>query len=227
MKARWSKVGILAAVFCLLLVSGPGSEASPRVIVDQYDYQEDFITIAYPHFDGMDNREAQDKMNALVEEQVYKFIAEAHKGGDCLKEYNANRAHEFQPVAQLKYKVWYNDENLLSITMSGYEFFGGAHGMSYMTGYTFNLETGKVIPYDGMFKWDTKSRELAHNSIMKQVEERKIFLFKEGNQTNLAKMINDPGYVPNYYLVEKDKPVVVFQQYEIAPYAAGILQFQL
>lgn len=227
MKAGWSKVGVLAAAFCLLLLSGPASEASPKVIVDQYDYQEDFITIAYPHFDGMDNQEAQDKMNAMVETQVYKFIAAAQRGGDSVKEYNRNSTHAFHPVAQLKYKVWYNDENLLSITMSGYEFFGGAHGMSYMTGYTFNLETGEVIPYNDRFKWDDQAREFAYRNIMKQVEERKIFLFKEGTQTTLHKRINDPDYIPNYYLAEKDKPVILFQQYEIAPYAAGILQFNL
>lgn len=200
------------------------TEASPGVIVDQYDYQEDCITIAYPHFDGMVNQEAQDNMNAMMENLVETYIADARRSVEEASQYST---HSFRPVAQLNYKVWHNDEDLLSITLSLYQYLGGAHGMSALTGYTFNLETGAVIPYTERFSWDAASREKAYDTIMKQVEERKIYLFKKNNQSDLEVKFKNPSYIPNYYLVAKDKPIIIFQQYEIAPYAAGILQFNV
>jgi hypothetical protein len=224
MKANWNKVCVFLAFFSLTLFCMQSTEASPRVIVDQYEYQEDCISIAYPHFDGMVNEEVQDKMNAMIENLVENYIDEAQRDIEKASQYNT---HYFRPVVQLNYKVWHNNDDLLSITLSSYRFFGGAHGMSALIGYTFNLQTGSVIPYNDLFLWDGQSRELAYNTILQQVNDRKIFLFKEGDQSLLVKKIKNPDYIPNFYLVEKDNPVIIFEQYEIAPYAAGILRFQL
>lgn len=224
MKARWHNVWMMFTLLGLLFFCVRSTEASPEVIVDQYDYQADCVTIAYPHFDGMLDEAAQDKMNNAIENVVEQFIEAAQRRIDNAKQDNT---HYFRPVVQLNYKVWYNDDGVLSITLNSYEFFGGAHGMSTLTGYTFNLQSGDAIPYQDLFEWNSNSREFAYHKIMEQVTERKIFLFPEEDQNKVAKKLRDPAYSPNYYLTDKDKPVIIFQQYEIAPYAAGILQFTM
>lgn len=221
---KWNKILIVAVLFGLTFSAEPAVQANPGVIVDQYDYQEDNMAIAYPHFDGMLKESAQTKMNDAIETIVEKFVADAHTR---IERANQDNTHYFRPEAQLKYKVWYNAEGLVSITLNTYEFYGGAHGMSTLTGYTFNLKTGEIIPYDDLFKWDADSREIAYQKMRKQVNERKIFLFPEGQQNRLFIRINEPDYMPNYYLTEQDQAVIIFQQYEVAPYAAGILQFKM
>jgi hypothetical protein len=221
---KWNNL-LLLAFFCgAVFLGGPVAEASPGVIVDQYDYQDGEITISYPHFDGVINQAAQDKLNEAMETLVEQIIDDAHTRIENAKQYNT---HEFSSEVRLNYKVWYNDENIVSVTLKSYKFFGGAHGMSGLMGYTFNLQSGEVVPYADIFKWDSDSRKLAYSRIINQVNDRKLFLFTDGQQNKLASKLQDPDYEPNYYLADKDKAVIIFSQGEIAASAAGVLQFNM
>lgn len=221
---KWNNFLLSVVFFIVAFLGGTIAEASPGVIVDQYDYQDGGITISYPHFDGMANQNAQDKMNAAMETLVEQFINDANTRIEDAKRYNT---HEFRSEVRLNYKVWYNDEGIVSVTLNSYQFFGGAHGMSGSQGYTFNLQSGEPVPYADIFKWDSDSRNLAYNRIMNQVNDRKLFLFTDGQQNKLASKLQDLDYVLNYYLTDKDKAVIIFQQGEIAASAAGVLQFNM
>lgn len=224
MPMKWNNI-LFLALFCEVVFLGlPVAEASSGVIVDQYDYQDGGITVSYPHFDGMINQSAQDKMNETMETLVEQFINDANTRIEDAKRYNM---HEFRSEVRLNYKVWYNDNGIVSVTLNSYKFFGGAHGMSDLQGYTFNLQSGEAIPYADIFNWDSGSRNLAYNRIMNQVNDRKLFLFTAGQQNKLASKLQDPDYVPNYYLIDKDKAVIIFSQGEIAASAAGVLQFNI
>ena len=221
---KWNNL-LLLVIFCGgMFFFGGVAEASSGAIVDQYDYQDGEITISYPHFDGMVNQAAQDKMNETVETLTEQFIDDAYTRIEDAKQH---KTHEFSSEVQLNYKVWYNDENIVSVVLNSYKFFGGAHGMSDLIGYTFNLQNGEVVPYTDIFKWDSDSRNLAYSCIMNKVNERNLVLFTEGQQNKLALKLQNSDYVPNYYLADKDKAVIIFSQGEIAASAAGVLQFNM
>ncbi|MCE5285554.1 MAG: DUF4163 domain-containing protein [Pelosinus sp.] len=209
-------------------------EASPRAIVEPYDYQEDYITANYPHLDGMANQEVQTKMNYFIEGIVNTFIAESQKGKSVASDHGelSDYCH-----ANLKYEVQYNNDNLLSLTI--YKdvylgsYFSGAHGHMYLYGYTFNLDTGNTVPFSNFVNLNTENRKAILNDIFNQAQERKIrLLFKSsfkpiipGNL--LADKILDSNYTFNYYLVSKDKSMIIFEPYEAASFAEGILKFSV
>ena len=117
------------------------------------------------------------------------------------------------------------DEGILSLIVTEYSFTGGAHGSSVQLGVNFDVKTGEQISCLGDLG-DVVTE--AYDFVMDQINSSESFqegLFPEwqdtvemrfsGNAEDLS-MWMDAGFV-----------YVAFQQYDIAPYAAGIITFAI
>lgn len=161
------------------------------------------ISVEYPQISGIQNESIAQKINYDIKYSVDKFIK------SC-------QANEFLQEGFLKYKVHYTDNNKLSFEMIQYTYTGGAHGSSFIKGYTYDLQTGQQ---DSLTKeYDFRPSDI-NQRIFAYARDNDVFLFSDfqGIAT----------YPNNYYLNEQGKPVILFQQYEIAPYSSGVIRVNM
>lgn len=114
-----------------------------------------------------------------------------------------------------------NDDKYLSLIEFVYEYAMGAHGNYVQNGYVYDVKTGK---------------ELNFTDFIKDKEEFRAFLKKWVKEHNddygMFDTANDTidGYVDGKYDLQfylTDKMVVVFQPYDVAPYAAGLIEINV
>lgn len=116
------------------------------------------------------------------------------------------------------------DEKLISLLYNDYSYTGGVHGIYGYTGYIFDTETGEQLTLDKLapdldaFKtWLTAAMVEKVNSD----DELKQSLTVDDVETALAALIREGSW----YL--DDEGLTVFSSvYEIAPYAAGVINFK-
>lgn len=160
------------------------------------------------------NDRIQDEINSSksnVEKQAIEDGEQSKKSGSDIRKYNFTS----------KYKVTYNKNNILSIVLTIYQYTGGAHGSTTEVAYNFDTNTGKIGVLEDFFGEDKDYR----TKILKEIRED---ISKEP-QNYFIETINNLNGIPynqNFYLEDEDV-VVYFDEYEIAPYAAGIPEFKI
>lgn len=125
----------------------------------------------------------------------------------------------------------YETDRTVTFTASSYSYMGGAHGMGTNIGKTFRKSDGRRFCVEMMCNVNT-------DEFRNMIKERLRTYFKENGENvttddELAEMlITESGLdflpLPQYdpYLT-KDGVKFVYQQYEIAPYAAGLPSFTI
>ena len=112
------------------------------------------------------------------------------------------------------------DETVLSLQQTEYSWLGGAHPNTYYKGICFDTKTGKELSlqdiaadYDGVY--DSVCQKLK--------EENDPDMFFEGYEDTVKAMFygKDPDYGSVQWFLMNDRVVILFNQYDIAPYAAG------
>ena len=131
-----------------------------------------------------------------------------------------NQYFKYQYEAYSDYQVTYNKNNLISIPIQLYEFTGGAHGMSYLKTFNYNLLTGKEIKLKDVFKEDVNYKEIVNNYIKEEISKNKDIYFS-GEEGFKGISDNQDFYIDN------DGIVVYFGLYDIAPYYVGIPKFKM
>jgi predicted small secreted protein len=181
------------------------------------------VDLSIPVIDGLQDSKLQQQLNNRFEQDASTFetdietqagedIKEAAKSGYPFRQYNATTA----------YKVAYNQNGLLSITVDYYQFTGGAHGATERRPYNYDLETGKELSLQDLFKAGVNYKEILNREIAAQIKAN-----PEGGYLTQPEMgfetidDNQPFYLTDGGLV------VYFAQYEIAPYVAGIPEFKI
>lgn len=176
------------------------------------------IDVEIPQINGLNDKTKEKEFNDLIVKWTEDWIKDIKQ---ITKENfypGLSTAFPYQAVA--KYKVGRNDERVLSLYIDYYQFTGGAHGITTRKAYSLDIDSGKILSIKDLFKTDYKYDEAINSEIRKQIEtdKDKYFSGKEG--------FNGISENQNYYLVD-DSIVIYFQQYEIAPYAAGIVEFNI
>lgn len=194
----------IAAFALLATVLFSGSVlAQPSVQAETQQYKEAQFKVEYPQFRGIEDSLVEKKINMDVKVDVEKFIA------SCKKD-------TFNREAVVNYKIHYVDQDKLSFEVLTYTYNGGAHGASYVQGYTYDLKTGSKSTLTELF--DYRPSEL-NQAIFRHAKARDIYLFTDFKGLK--------QYPQNFYLNEEGKAVLLFQQYEIAPYSSGIIRVEM
>ena len=191
--------------------------------------------IKYPFLKIKDkNTNKKDSKVKIVEsinEEIYEYILEFKNRikeeskqyeKDYKKIYSKQKEQyvKYQYEAYSEYEVTYNKNNILSIPITTYEFTGGAHGMTYLKSYNYNLLTGKQIKIKDIFKSGTDYEKIINDYISKEIEKNKDLYFTGENGFKGISSNQD-------FYIEKDGLVVYFQRYDIAPYYVGIPKFKI
>ncbi len=195
----------------LLLLAMPAAGAGthpPSVSVVTQTLHQGVVDFQYPRVIGMANAAVQDSINAAIARRVEEFRAAGNAGASSLH----------TEVAMARYAVRHNGGGKLSLTLTFYVYQGGAHGMTYMRGLTFDLATGREYRLSDLAPYGGGGREKIDAAIAAQLKERNIPLIAP---------FKGVGDNPDFYLDADGRPVVFFQLYELAPYVYGFLEFPL
>lgn len=113
----------------------------------------------------------------------------------------------------------------LSVYIDKYEFTGGAHGSTVRSSDTWELSSGTNIPLYTFFKRGTDYERLLTEEIIKQAEynmKQNPGIYFDDYKNLILKNFNQQ----NFYLTPQGL-VIYYQQYDIAPYSTGIVEFTI
>ena len=200
---------LLACALLLLAMPAASAEAQPRLVsVVTQSFHQGVLDFQYPRVIGMLDAKAQDNINAAIVRRVEEFRAAAETGA----------SGPFTETAMTRYSIRHNGDGKLSLTLTFYVYQGGAHGMTYMRGLTFDLATGREYRLPDLVPYGGGGREKIDAAIAGQLKDRNLPLIAQ------FKGVTDN---PDFYLAADSRPVVFFQLYELAPYVFGFLEFPL
>ncbi|MFC3804361.1 PdaC/SigV domain-containing protein [Cohnella sp. GCM10012308] len=179
------------------------------------------LTVSYPVFSGMENQEAQAKINAKLKADAEKYAASGRQTLEKAAKDNADAEKSYPdtniPPVEYEgiYTIAQNSAGLLSLYVDYYVYLGGAHGGTERVPYTFDLKTGNLLTLKDVAGGSADYVPIINRAIQTQIKERKLDLLAP------------------FKTIEADRPffmkngavVVYFEQYEYTPYAAGMPEF--
>lgn len=168
------------------------------------------VDIQYPQVSGLANDKAEAAINKVLKDEVDAFVADFKKQTKEFGDAAANRPYAFES----SYVVTYNENGVLGLITQSYQDYAGAHGMTFRSGHTFALDSGKELSLDDVIQ---------NNKTVRQTVSKKV-----GDQLKAS-----GGYLEGYKGLNKDQDfyvtptgvVVFFQLYEYTAYAEGFPEF--
>ena len=167
--------------------------------------------IVTPHFSGFPGA---DELNA-------KIVAEQQDAMADLEETAAGNGGAGQASTLFYQSVFdYQDSGLLSVWLTNETYTGGAHGMSWVSSYNVNPETGEFYEFRDLFRNPEEAIPEITDKILSHL---KNILTDESLYETASEAVRalDGNY--SYYL-DGENLVVYFQPYDVAPYALGIVR---
>lgn len=202
-----------------------------RILQKEMKYENTVVLkyhIEYPEIvmDWQQNRNGIKKFNdynlkmALQTQQ--KAENELYKEAIELYKYNKENGYP-QMMYELyrEYQIKLNQENAVSMYIDEYIFSGGAHGTTTRTSQTWNLMLGKMVELYELYPNEPYFLLVILRKINREISE------------NIENFFADPYplvveyFNPDSYYIDNGKVVIYFQQYDIAPYSSGIIEFTL
>lgn len=159
------------------------------------------------HVINLISSEANPEISDL-EELSEKFLADYREAAE-------NFSEEPPWEAYVNENVYLRDESIVSIGITTEIFSGGAHGYKTLTFINFDPETGKILTAEEIFSPE----------FLSFVETR----FRQEQGIPESDNINSTGFwfedetfnLPENIGFTEEKVILVYNSYEIAPYAAG------
>lgn len=213
-----------------ILVYASDTEESPigGVSVDTRETKSNTdqlkLSMEIPVISGMSNKALQEQINKEILDKAMQTKSELEIN---YKEYAAN-AEEFNfPVHPFELYVThevYTSGSILSLVVETYQYSGGAHGMAWRDYYNLDTQNGRQLSLQDLFKDDSDYVSILNGEIEKQIADQLNSgqgMYFEGDMGFQSISENHPFYLKDNHIV------ICFGQYEIAPYAAGMPEFQL
>jgi hypothetical protein len=123
------------------------------------------------------------------------------------------------------YKITYNFMCTTSLYSDQYSYMGGAHGATIRNSETWNFKDGKQMTLQHFFPDQEDFKEKIIENIEQQISEKE----EKNPETyfdNYRELLRENFHPENFYLTPEGI-VIYYQQYELAPYVAGIQEFKL
>lgn len=185
---------------------------------DNYEVKAD-----YPEFTGIDST-IGNKINSDIKNTVIAITDDFKK--------NAKENCDFSdlpnpPVWTCELFVSFGNfeltEKILSLPIEYYQFLGGAHGGTTYQFLNYNTDTGERFDWKNYFKFDSqymqKIAEYSKQDLEKQLLKPEELMTNEdwinrGTEPTLENYNTNVGFTKNGL-------IIIFQQYQVAAYAAG------
>jgi hypothetical protein len=224
MKSVASCTAAVAAVMLCTSVYADTPEAF-SVSKEMKYYSEssgDMLVMSTDYYEMSVEEDGYPAVEAILEE------ANARSAEACEEFVETNREEAQEVVESLDGTVSYcesitpciqrADAEIFSFTEGEYIYLGGAHGSYYVTGYTYDTQSGERL----MLQDVTSDYDAFYQSVLDRLAEENTdgAFFDTYPETVRQEFYETDG--PQWY-VTTDELVLVFNQYDLAPYAAGTI----
>lgn len=214
----------------------PASESAQiirRTIQKPFIYDSTVVLtadLAYPEIRLQRNPVAQARINRQARREALQFFDHAKRTlyPDAIAEYKESQSQgfPFRPYETvMDYTITLNQGCTLSMYVDQYTYTGGAHGGTYRFSDTFSLRTGRRIRLRDLFPHSPDYRREALQQVLKRADARykeDPNIFFEDYRTLIVK-----NFDPDSFFLTQSGVNVYYQQYEIGPYASGIIVFEI
>ena len=122
-------------------------------------------------------------------------------------------------------------EGILNIIAETFEYTGGAHPNSWNKWMNFEKNTGKLLALKDVFM--AGSEKPMSDMLLEELITEMATRLEDSSITSLeglqnAGILNSTNmYVPDNFLLEKEKVSFLYNKYDIAPYAVGVITLSL
>ncbi len=193
------------------------------LVEDGYTY----IDIKYPVLTSTKGEEniqtALDVVNDDLKKAAEKFYGDNKDTVKTDKEEtgieNYHLSHDSTDVY-----VTRRDDKHLSIRVFTYEDYMGAHPIYYISGYNFDVNTGKKLNLYDVIKDKEEFRKYLYEWCEEHSEEDMIF--EEEYKETIDNYVDEKSDL-QFFFYDIDKLCVIFQIYDIAPYAVGVISVEI
>ncbi|CAM3178950.1 DUF3298 and DUF4163 domain-containing protein [Sporolactobacillus spathodeae] len=124
--------------------------------------------------------------------------------------------------AQTQPTIRYNQRCRLSVSFVDESYTGGAHGMHLETVYNYNLHSGKRLSLSNIIK-NKKERDKVNSYLKKQMTQLK----QQGRYDFFLDSFKGVDVKNGQFYFYDEGIVIVFQEYEVAPYSNGIIHLKV
>lgn len=163
--------------------------------------------VYYPQVKNMQNPDLQQFINETIVSETQRLIDKQTESAPTWIEEMLG-----------SYELKNNQRNVLSLSLSNYAYFyHAAHGMTYISSLTFDIERGKRCRLADLFQPGSDYVERISALVRAQIKQRNIQTLHE-----FTSIRNDQ----DFYLADKTL-VIYFQLYEITPYVFGFPMFPI
>lgn len=198
-----------------------GISIEEKVINNDFGYFKENIKI--PYIKSINKNNEAEKINKYIENNILPSIKEAEEVAD--EYFKGKNEKPYYPYeVRYDYKVTKNTEKVVSLSSDYYEYLGGAHGRTVRLSYTIDYNNVKILSLKDLFNLSYDYKKVINNEIERQIKVKsaqdEYFFFDNG--------ANFKGVTENQdYYLEDNYLIIYFQEYELAPYAAGIVEFKI
>jgi hypothetical protein len=180
------------------------------------------VNINKPIVEIAKNKAAEELINNKISNRINDFEEYITNLSIRDNEYNIKVGLEPKPyVINVNNNVTYNKNNILSTTLNLYSYTGGAHGSSVDESFNFDTNTGNIGVIEDFLGNNRNYNKIILDNVKAIINKNPELYFKEA-----VDKLNIIPYNQKFFLTDKDL-VIYFDEYEIAPYVAGIPKFYI
>lgn len=156
-----------------------------------------------------------DLLNKTFNNEAIDFLNENEEDVRLVFKERGDEGANYQYLNELYIERF--DDKILSITSNCYEDRMGAHGSTTITGFNIDIETGKIIRFDKLISDKQKIKELIMSFLNENYKDDLMEYYEDTIDSYLQ------GETELSYNITVEGINIVFQQYDLAPYAVGII----
>ncbi len=215
MESHAESSGDCSLAFFCICICGPIFKSSSSENTDcQHPYVQKIKELTYPQVHHVGNAAFEKKIN----QELKAYIEQSYQ--EYLKNKKAGEQQGFKTEYQTSFSVKYNSAGKLSIQTLNYIYSGGAHGLTSVQSFNYDLKAQKRVTLDQILNTKTKvskTRDYLYSYIKKHDELFFPDVKKEDITLNKDTM----------FYFTANGIAIVFGQYDLGPYAAGIRDVQV
>ena len=185
------------------------------------NYSNEYIAVnIYKPIIKMKDKVVEKKINKKIEDTINQYEKRILDLSEKDNEFNkVNGLDIKQYILNINNTIHYNDDDILSMTLEVYTYMGGAHGSTMDIPFNFDVKTGNRGVLEDFLGNNENYNKIIIDNIRRAVDKNPDLYFKD-----ILNKYEVLPYNQKFYLT-KDGVVIFFDEYEVAPYAAGRVEF--
>ena len=167
---------------------------------------------------------AQPVISARINKALAHYASEARQNGEKIQaEAKSMPERSWSYEHNYTQKATYCGDQYISFLTEEYTYEGGPHGYTETRGLVFATKTGEKVTLEQYLgRSRAELRTLLGDVVRNDLDARNVAYFEDELPAALA---TDDPY--NYYIDQAGHAMLLFNQYEIAPYSSGLISIDV